>query len=153
MGDIIKRIRKIAREEMSPLDKVLGKGDEVPVEEERDEMEVTHYGRTVAGPESSEEPKKGGFQEADLEGQPKELGILKSKAFREISMEDLDKDPEPSAELAAGEENPQVDQDPVIRLTTRDRGRIKHLRLICHLIEEGFYAQAIDAVRELQNLS
>lgn len=152
MGDIIKRIRKMRQKEPSPLDKLLEKDDGSSREEEGEDIEVTHYGRTVAGGEPAEEPKKAGFQQPDLESDPAELGILKSKAFREISMDDLDREPELASDRGP-DNDPAAGEEPVIRLATRDEGKIKHLRLICRLLEEGFYDQAIEAVRDLAKLN
>ena len=59
-------------------------------------------------------------------------------------MEDLDKEPE-LASAPGPDDDSAASEEPVIRLATTDEGKIKHLRLICHLLEEGFYDQAIEA--------
>ena len=149
MDDILKRIKEKEKAESSPLDELLPKEEEPFPEEGEEEVDITHYGITVAGSERVEESgKKGGFQEVDLEAEPKGEGMLGGPGIREISIDELGKDPDPPSPTEA----PAGDEERVIRLRTEDERKVKYIRLISALIEASLFEQAMDAMKELRNL-
>jgi len=156
MDDILKRLSDHDKSEKdsSPLDNIFGKSDEPEEEPEakpEEDIGITHYGKT-AGAETG---KDGVFQGVNLESRSSaDPSGIKGGDMRELSDKDLTISPETSRTSArpmrAGSAG---NTDEKITLKTTDQTKIEYLRLIVSLAEEDYYDQAIEALKELRELT
>ncbi|MFQ5905921.1 MAG: hypothetical protein ACE5JA_05055 [bacterium] len=138
----------------SPLDKIFGEADvqeEEPEEKPEEEIEITHYGKTGG----TGAVRNGVFQGVSLDSSAAvEPGGLQGDAARELSDKDLTVLPEERGPSAAPiRRSPAGNPEERITLKTNDQTKIEYLKLIVSLAEDDYYDQAIDALRELRELT